>query len=833
MRDASVPYSLVAAVDDYGSLQPSATSGGASIQEKGGSAPILLNDWTARELGARVGDELRLSYYVWHEEGRLETRVAPFRIAGVVAIAGAAADRDLVPDYPGITREARLADWDPPFPVDLKTIRPQDEAYWQRYRTTPKAWLPLAAGQALWGHRLGRTTSLRLTAPAEGASAVAAAESAAPEDVAAAFGRRLAARLTPGARGLVVEDVRARALTAARGATDFGQYFVYFSFFLVVAALLLAGLFFRFGVEQRLGELGLLQAIGFAAARVRRTFLAEALVLAGLGALLGMAGAVAYAWLMMLGLRTVWVGAVGTRALGLAVGPLELAAGALGGIAAAGFAIWATLRGLRGRSVRGLLARAPQEWGPARGSRRQAWAALLAGAAAALLGIGALGLADATVTFFGAGALVLAASLSWVAARLRGERQRSEAAAAASVRALGFRQAAFRPGRSVLAVALVAFAAFVIVSVGAFRHEGRPASGKTSETGGFALLARSVVPLHHDPGTADGREALGLDARGAQRRTPRPLPHEAGRGRELPQPLSAGAAHARRADRGVPARGPLRVPEEPGGDRGGARQPVAAARGRQPRRSDPGRRRRRRAAVRAAPPDRRELRARRHGSAAARRRRAPAGAPAVGARDGRAPLPRGVPGRGRLPLLPDRERARPGSRRGRGARVAARGLRLRRRERRGAARRVPPRREHLHRDVPDARRARPAARDARDRRRAGAQRLRAAPRARALARGRLPGGAHPDHGARRVGAAAAAGARDRHGRRARRDPPGARRARDAALARPGAAARGGGGPRRPAGVARGRDAPCCACRCSSRCARSRIGRCGSRSACSS
>ncbi len=510
VRDASVPYSLVAAVDDYGSLQPSATSGAASIQ--GDSAPILLNDWTGRELGARVGDELKLSYYVWHEEGRLETRVAPFQIAGIVPIEGAAADRGLVPDYPGITREARLADWDPPFPVDLKAIRPQDEAYWQRYRTTPKAWLPLAAGQALWGHRLGRTTSLRITAPAQGASGVAAAEATGPEDVAAAFGRRLAARLTPGSRGLVVEDVRTRALTAARGATDFGQYFVYFSFFLVVAALLLAGLFFRFGVEQRLGELGLLQAIGFAAARVRRTFLAEALVLAGLGALLGMAGAVAYAWLMMLGLRTVWVGAVGTRALGLAVGPLELAAGALGGIAAAGFAIWATLRGLRGRSVRGLLARAPQEWGPARGSRRQAWAALLAGAAAALLGIGALGLADATVTFFGAGALVLAASLSWVAARLRGERQRSEAAAAASVRALGFRQAAFRPGRSVLAVALVAFAAFVIVSVGAFRHEGRPASGKTSETGGFALLARSVVPLHHDPGTADGREALGLDA---------------------------------------------------------------------------------------------------------------------------------------------------------------------------------------------------------------------------------------------------------------------------------------------------------------------------------
>ena len=83
--------------------------------------------------------------------------------------------------------------------------------------------------------------------------------------------------------------------------------------------------------------------------------------------------------------------------------------------------------------------------------------------------------------------------------------------ATAGVAALGFRQAAFRPGRSVLAVALVAFAAFVIVSVGAFRHSGPPDTGPHSETGGFALIARSVLPLHHDPASPEGRAALGLD----------------------------------------------------------------------------------------------------------------------------------------------------------------------------------------------------------------------------------------------------------------------------------------------------------------------------------
>jgi ABC-type lipoprotein release transport system permease subunit len=501
VRDHAVPYSLVAAVDE-----PSwraIACGGASCGDAAtpGSTPIALNEWTARELGARVGDTLSLAYYLWHEEGSLETRSAEFRVQAVVPIAGAAAERELVPDYPGITKETRLADWDPPFEVDLSRVRPQDEAYWQQYRTTPKAWLPLAVGQSLWGHRLGRTTSLRLTRVDASAAAIDPA----------AYARDLAARLDPASRGLAASDVRARAFEAARGATDFGQYFVYFSFFLVVAALLLAGLFFRYGLEQRLGELGVLRAVGFTEARLRLVFLAEAALLATAGALAGMAGAVGYAWLMMLGLRTVWLGAVGTRSLALAVGGAELATGAIAGIAAALLSVVLTLRGLRGRSVRSLLARAPQEWRAGRGRRRGAWALALGAAAALLLGAGLAGRMNATAAFFGAGALLLGSSLLLVAARLAGERRRAETGAVASVRALGFRQPAFRPGRSVLAVALVAFASFVIVSVGAFRHSGPPDTGRQSESGGFALLAQSVLPLHHDPETAEGRAALGLD----------------------------------------------------------------------------------------------------------------------------------------------------------------------------------------------------------------------------------------------------------------------------------------------------------------------------------
>jgi putative ABC transport system permease protein len=117
--------------------------------------------------------------------------------------------------------------------------------------------------------------------------------------------------------GLTVIPVKARGLAASQGATDFGEYFVYFSFFLMVSALLLTGLFFKLGIEQRMREIGVLRALGFSIAKIRAVFLLEGAVLAVAGSLLGLAGALAYGEIIVLGLRTWWIGAVGTRLIAL------------------------------------------------------------------------------------------------------------------------------------------------------------------------------------------------------------------------------------------------------------------------------------------------------------------------------------------------------------------------------------------------------------------------------------------------------------------------------------------------------------------------------------
>src|SRR5204863_7433306 len=77
---------------------------------------------------------------------------------------------------------------------------------------------------------------------------------------------------------------------------------------------------------------------------------------------------------------------------------------------------------------------------------------------------------------------------------------------------LGFRNAAHRPSRTVLCVALIASAAFIIVAVDAFRRSGSAATDRKSGSGGYPLFAESLLPIVYDPNTTAGREALNLSA---------------------------------------------------------------------------------------------------------------------------------------------------------------------------------------------------------------------------------------------------------------------------------------------------------------------------------
>jgi ABC-type lipoprotein release transport system permease subunit len=498
-----IPYSLVTAIPPS-SLPPPSLAPSSSATTADSPPPIWLTQWAADDLAAHVGDAVTIDYYLWSDEAALTTSTAAFRLAGVLPMEGLATDADLTPEYPGMSTSADIAEWDPPFPVDLKRIRPKDEDYWDEYRTAPKAFIRLEDGQKLWTSRYGRISSLRIPAARLPLT-----------ELHAQYRDALARHLSTTAAGFRVVPVRENAEAAAAGTTDFGEYFTYFSFFVVVSSLLLTLLFFRLGIEQRAREIGLLAAIGYTPRAIRAGFLAEGGALATVGAALGAAGALAYAALMMFALRTWWVDAVGTTELALHVSVAPVVAGAVIGIVSGlAFILW-SLRVLRRASARQLMTGA---WVDAdsssiiRDTKRTTRAVGVTGALAVLLLIaGFMEWIPAAGAFFGSGTLLLIAGLCGLAAWLRGTSRRGFAQSRWPIARLGLRSARYRPSRSVLAASLIAAATFLIVSVGAFRRGMEDVSDPRSASGGYQLIAETMAPLMHDPSTADGRLALGLD----------------------------------------------------------------------------------------------------------------------------------------------------------------------------------------------------------------------------------------------------------------------------------------------------------------------------------
>jgi putative ABC transport system permease protein len=468
--------------------------------------PIWLNEWAAGDLGVALNDPVEIEFFVWTDDEGLRTERKTLSFAGAVSMDGAGGDRSLTPEYPGLTDAPRMGDWDPPFPVDLAKIRPKDEEYWERFRGAPKAFVEPHSAHKLWGGGpYGSLTSIRTYVPRTTPLDVAERE----------YIAEIRKRITPATVGLVAQPVRDQALAASRGATNFGEYFTYFSFFIVVSGLLLAGLFFKLGLEQRAREVGLFYALGFTPGRVRRLLGVEGVALAAVGAAVGMAGAIGFAWAILYGLRTWWVDAVGTTRLELAVTPSAILLGAFGGLIAAAVTLLVTLRRLGAASPKDLLSGLALMGNPsAKVVRVGARLRLGIGAvlAIALSAAGALGVMGQTAAFFAAGGVLLVTLLLTASAALRSRPAGAIAGnGAGAVARLGIRQATANPGRSVLSIALIAFATFVIVSVGAFRR-GAPEDARdvNGGTGGYTLFAESVAPLLFDPGTQQGRSELGL-----------------------------------------------------------------------------------------------------------------------------------------------------------------------------------------------------------------------------------------------------------------------------------------------------------------------------------
>jgi ABC-type antimicrobial peptide transport system permease subunit len=498
----TAPYSMVTALGSLGgNVAPAAL---APLPSDLHDDEIVINQWLADDLAAKDGDEITLKYFVLADQRRLDEKSHAFRVRTVAPMEGAAADPTWMPPFPGISDAENCRDWEPGIPFDNTRIRPKDEDYWKKYRGTPKAFVSLSTGQKLWQNRFGNLTAVRWPAAPESAPALE---------------RALMAKIDPAKLGFVFQRVREQALAASSQSMDFGQLFIGFSFFLIVAALLLTAMLFVFNLEQRASETGLLLALGFTPRQVKRALLLEGLGIAVLGAFAGITGGIVYTKFTLHALTTVWRDAVGGTSFVFHIEPATLCIGAASSVLVAMCAMWFAVRGQARRPAAQLLsAGAEIENSGATASGWRASLGLWIGSASVLGAVATIAFAphgqgeEAAETFFSAGSLLLIGGIAF-AQRLFVRMSKTQRLATSLAR-VGMRGVSRRRGRSLATIGVLASGVFMVIAVSAFRQNPlADARERHSGTGGFALFAQSTLPVYEDLNDPKTRETFGIDER--------------------------------------------------------------------------------------------------------------------------------------------------------------------------------------------------------------------------------------------------------------------------------------------------------------------------------
>ncbi|MGC8742736.1 MAG: FtsX-like permease family protein [Verrucomicrobiia bacterium] len=497
------PYSLIA-----GAMPPLV---GPELKDD----EIVINQWLAEDLDAKVGDFIQVQYYLPESLSNLKEETNRFRVAQVVPLLLPWSDRTLLPEIPGLAKAESTQDWNLGFPLVYK-FRKKDDDYWRDFRGTPKAFVKLTAAKKMWSNRFGDLTALRYRIKPH----------ARDDSILTRFSNDLIKECSPAAFGFSFIPLRKNAINSASNSQDFASLFLGFSFFLIIAALMLMTLLFHLNIERRLSEIATYFAIGFNGSMVRKIFLSEAALVIIPSSIIGVVLGGFYAKMMLLGLSTIWSEAIAGVNLWLfKYEPLSALIGAVSTILSCLLVIGFTLKKLQKSTIRAVFA--------ADGSRissnisrenKNRLAVLVkkfsAGFIIASLLVG-LGIGEAAYLvlskqttnafgFFISGALLLIGSLFGLPSILR--IISSNQSQSPSIFEIALRSSARNPNRSFLTAGILACGFFIIISISIFRlDEGKNPDSPQSGVGGFKLIGESSIPIIKDLNTKEGLAAYGID----------------------------------------------------------------------------------------------------------------------------------------------------------------------------------------------------------------------------------------------------------------------------------------------------------------------------------
>lgn len=452
---------------------------------------IILNEWLAEDLQAQVGDTITLRYFEVGPLRQLTEQESDLQVAEVVPMADIYGDVNLMPDIPGLSDAGHCRDWETGVPVDLASIRPKDEVYWNDYKGTPKAFVSYETAKKLWRNRFGEATAIRV----DGANREG-------------FEQVLLNALSPESVGFELKNAKEDGLQAAGQGVDFGGLFIGLSFFVLIAALLLAYLMFQLYLGFRRLEIGTLHALGFSAVRIQKLFFVELVLIVALGTLLGIPLGLAYNNLIMEAINTIWRDIVRTSILDIYITPAAIIQ-AVGAVIFIGLLSgWLILKKYARETVVLMQQGARRKQ---RSGKLSFWLGLLlvGGSLALMLSQGVGEELNAEVFFMsGLGLMPGLILLVDFYFRKQGNKNREKVAFSAYAKklVLGDRK------RNMLIIGFLTVGVFLVLSTGLNRKDlSRNADKASSGTGGYTFFAETSFPVLVDLNSKEGRFELGLE----------------------------------------------------------------------------------------------------------------------------------------------------------------------------------------------------------------------------------------------------------------------------------------------------------------------------------
>ncbi|NCB07326.1 MAG: ABC transporter permease, partial [Bacteroidia bacterium] len=456
---------------------------------------IILNQWAADDLGVKTGDSIQLIYFEMGPLRQLIEKESLFILKEIVPMTPDWADSTRMPHLPGLSDAGHCREWEAGIPINMDAIRDKDEAYWNNFKGTPKAYVSMSKALKMWSNRFGNYTAVRFSS--DGFS---------EED----FKRIFAENISPADLGMSVEPVREKGVQAAQNGTDFSGLFIGLSFFLLIAGIVLTSLLFRFNLETRSSQVGLLDALGFQQKQVRGFYLQEGFIVAFLGGILGLIVSVFYTKLVFNILNTLWFDIVRTDVLLIKIYPATLALGLVISLLVSLVAIYFSVSRFQKQKTAEL-----QKQTSATKNRTKEivwnsmmWFSLLVSAAIFVFQVFFSEQMKISLFFVTGGLLLVGLLLFFRRMIIRIENRKTSPFGTGRLAQLNLSR---NKSRSLTVVILFALGTFIVVSTGSNKLDlFASAQEKSSGTGGFLFFAETTMPVLFDMNNPDRRAEEGI-----------------------------------------------------------------------------------------------------------------------------------------------------------------------------------------------------------------------------------------------------------------------------------------------------------------------------------